>query len=125
MKTRGWALALLALVGSSTVALADISGGPVFGGGAYQTYARCMVFNAGPGVATISSHAITYGDGTIVALNFDSCGATLGAFRACVIGGPVKGFATMCRFLTSGGNLRGTISLYDFSDYLLHSSDMR
>lgn len=116
---------MLALAASHTVALADISGGPVYGGGAYQTYARCMVFNAGPGVATISSHSITYGDGATVALNFDNCGAQLGAFRACVIGAPVVGFATMCKFVTTGGVLRGTISLYDFSDYQLHSSDMR
>jgi hypothetical protein len=125
METRPWTLALLALVGSSTLALADISGGPVFGGGAYQKYIRCMVFNAGPGTATITSHRIANSNNVALTLNFDSCGATLPANRSCVIGAPAGGFAYQCKFVTSGGVLRGTVSLYDFSDYLLHSSDMR
>jgi hypothetical protein len=115
---------LLGLVGVSSVALADIAGGPVFAGGGRQAVVRCMVYNAGPGTATITSHVITTG-GTPVPLSFDSCRGTLAAGRLCVIAAPVEQVAHACRFLTSGGNVRGTIAVYSDSDALLHSSDMQ
>jgi hypothetical protein len=85
MKSWSMFVGLLGLVALSGVALADISGGPVFEGGGRQAGVRCMVFNAGPGVATITAKLITTGDGAAVDLDSDSCPRTLGARRACVI----------------------------------------
>lgn len=124
MKKCFFAFALFTVTGLGTTAQADISGGPVFGGGAYQKYIRCMVYNAGSTTATITSHRIADGNDVALPLNFDSCGATLAPARSCVIGAPAGGFAYHCRFVATG-NLRGTVTLYDFSDYPLHSSDMR
>jgi len=116
---------LLGLAVLSSVALADISGGPLFSGGGTQVAVRCMVFNAGPGRATFTARQITTG-GTPVILTFDSCGATLGVGRACVIAAsPVAQVVHSCRFVTTGGNLRGTIAVYGATDDMLHSSDMR
>ena len=74
MKIRSMFVGLLAVAGSSSLALADISGGPVFSSGVVNV--RCMVFNDGPGTATITSNVITTG-GTPIELNYDVCGATL------------------------------------------------
>jgi hypothetical protein len=112
------------LVSLSSVALADISGGPVFAGGGRQETVRCIVFNAGPGSATITSHAIIAG--APVSLAEDTCGATLAARRTCVISAArVDQVAHSCLFVTSGGRLRGTVAVYDDNDDMLHSSDMR
>jgi hypothetical protein len=125
MKIRPMFVGLLVLAGLSSVALADISGGPVFEGGGRQEVVRCMLFNAGPGTATITSHEIATG-GTPVSLAENSCGATLAAKHTCIISAvSVELGAHTCRFETNGGNLRGIIAVYGASDNMLHSSDMR
>jgi hypothetical protein len=125
MKIGLMCVGLLGLAGLSSVALADISGGPVYVGGGRQALVRCMVYNAGPGIATITNHVITTG-GTPVPLFYDVCGATLNPGRLCVIAATeVAQVAHSCRFRTSGGNLRGTIAVYGETDNMLHSSDMR
>lgn len=125
MKSHLMLIGLFALGFSSTAAMADISGGPVFNGGNTQLQVRCMVFNAGPGVATLGNKAITTG-GTPVTLTFNSCGASLAAGKLCVIAvTPVAQVAHSCKFVTSGGELRGTIAVYGNGDQLRHSSDMR
>jgi hypothetical protein len=89
-----------------------------------------MVFNAGPGTATITSHTIIrLGSSGVAPLNQDSCGATLLPLRHCTIaalgatnagGGPHS-----CKFVMTGGVVRGTIAEYGTGDQLLSSSDMR
>ena len=85
-----------------------------------------MVFNAGPGVATITNKVIVQSEGIAVDLSDDTCGPTLAARRACIIAAaPIEQVAYSCRFVTSGGRLRGTIAVYGDTDNMLHSSDLR
>jgi hypothetical protein len=125
MKRWSMCAGLLGLIGMSSSAFADLAGGPVFAGGGRQGQVRCMVFNAGPGTATITSHSITTG-GSPVPLSFDSCGTTLASRRLCVLAAaPVEQVAHACRVVATGGALRGTIAVYSDSDAMLHSSDLR
>lgn len=121
MKLRLLSFTMLAIGCLSNGATADVSGGPVFFGG--EGYVRCMVFNAGPGNATITGNEITTG-GVPIDLDFDSCGTTLRAGKLCVIGGPAAAVAHSCRIQASGGVLRGVIAVYQ-GNFVRHSSDLR
>ena len=125
MKHKILSAACLALTLSGGVALADISGGPVYSGGGSQTRVRCIVFNAGPGNANIASNVITTG-GNPVVLTDDSCGPTLAAGKACVISyAPAQQVAHSCKINANGGVLRGTVVVYGSTDRVLHSADLR
>lgn len=122
MKLRLLFASLLTLGLPGNGAFADISGGPVYAGD--QTYVRCMVYNAGPGTATITGNFITTGGEPIV-LDADSCGATLAPGKLCVIAGLVGDTAHACRIRGSGGVLRGTIAVYVDGNLVRHSADLR
>ncbi len=121
MTLRSLFFSMVAIGCLSSAAAADISGGPVFFGG--EGYVRCMVFNAGPGNATITGNVITTG-GDPIALDFDTCGTTLRAGKLCVIGGPVAAVAHSCRIQATGGVLRGVVTVYQ-GNFVRHSSDLR
>jgi hypothetical protein len=82
-----------------------------------------MVYNAGNTSATIQQHVIT--DGAVaIELNFDNCPRTLRPNKGCLIAGFAAVVTHMCRIIYTGGDLRGTVAVYN-DNILLHSSDMR
>lgn len=105
-------LAILACFGGIAQAKI-ISGGPVYAGpSSAGGQITCRLFNAGTGLATVTSRQIFTNTNVPIALTSDGCGAGLGPSQYCAFTGFISGnFAFSCRanVVGTGSIVKGSV----------------
>lgn len=117
------------LVGSGGAAHADMLGsGALFGSG--QAVASCTVTNVGPAAQGLRSVGIFSSDGSPVSVTFQNCDGLLEPGHACNKNANQLSATLLysCQ-VDTGGNpgrqVRGTMIIYDSSNRILGTSDLR
>lgn len=118
------------LLGSGGAVQADVLGsGALFGSG--QNQASCTVTNVSSSPAGVSDVRILSSDGSPVSVPFESCkGAALAPGRTCNINANLLSQTLLysCQVDTgsaAGARFRGTLIIYDSSQKILGTSDLR
>jgi hypothetical protein len=118
------------LAGLGGAAHADVLGsGALFDRS--QKEASCTVTNVSPSTAGVTNVRILSSDGTSVSVPFDNCkGAALDQGRTCNVNANMLSSALLysCQVDTgtaNGARFRGTMIIYDSSQRILGTSDIR
>jgi hypothetical protein len=130
MRSRVALVGFVWLAGLGGAAHADVLGsGALFDQG--QAVASCTVTNVSSSAAGVSSVSILSSDGSPVSVPFDNCqGASLVPGRTCNMNANQLSNSLLysCQVDTGGANgarFRGTMIIYDSSNKILGTSDLR
>ena len=115
------------LLGINTAVRADILAAGAAYGGPAQTQAVCYLYNAGPGVVSVTSNLIVREPNTALALTVDNCGALAAGSSCGIAANIVNNMAHSCRMLVSpsGADVRGSFELRSAAGAVLNSVEMR